>query len=97
MIQRAMVLVVTLAALLRVPDDAVKMVPIIHPDLPWFEELGLKWHGLPAVSSMCLDGGGLTYTATPFSGWYTAWLRERSIMVWMTWASSRSATCCSSC
>ncbi|MCA9705102.1 MAG: nitric oxide synthase oxygenase [Myxococcales bacterium] len=54
----------------EIPEDAVAMVPIVHPDLAWFEELGLKWHGLPAVSEMCLDGGGLTYTAAPFSGWY---------------------------
>jgi nitric oxide synthase oxygenase domain/subunit len=37
---------------------------------PWFEELGLKWYALPAVSSLVLDCGGLEYTACPFNGWY---------------------------
>lgn len=36
----------------------------------WFKELNLKWYGLPAVSSMLLEVGGLEFTACPFSGWY---------------------------
>uniref|UniRef100_A0A8C1REB2 Nitric oxide synthase n=1 Tax=Cyprinus carpio TaxID=7962 RepID=A0A8C1REB2_CYPCA len=36
----------------------------------WFKELNLKWYGLPAVSSMLLEIGGLEFTACPFSGWY---------------------------
>ncbi|XP_044541379.1 nitric oxide synthase, brain [Gracilinanus agilis] len=36
----------------------------------WFKELGLKWYGLPAVSSMLLEIGGLEFSACPFSGWY---------------------------
>lgn len=54
----------------ELPEDAIIRVPIIHPDLPWFEELGIQWHGLPAVSDMAFCAGGLTYTAAPFSGWY---------------------------
>lgn len=54
----------------EIPEETVVLVPIVHPDLSWFEELGLKWHGLPAVADMALDGGGVTYTAAPFSGWY---------------------------
>jgi nitric-oxide synthase len=45
-------------------------VAIRHPQYPWFEKLGLKWHVLPAVSRMALTAGGLTYTASPFSGSY---------------------------
>lgn len=52
------------------PQDAVLEVPIIHPSLAWFEELGLKWHALPAVSNMMLDAGGVRYPAAPFSGYY---------------------------
>lgn len=52
------------------PLDAVMEVPISHPDLEWFSELGLKWHALPAVSDMALVGGGHRYTAAPFSGYY---------------------------
>lgn len=36
----------------------------------WFKELGLKWYGLPAVSNMLLEIGGLEFSACPFSGWY---------------------------
>ena len=35
----------------------------------WFEELGLKWYALPAVSSLMLDVGGIQFTAAPFNGW----------------------------
>lgn len=53
-----------------IPQDAVLEVPIIHPTFAWFEELGLKWHALPAVSNMVLDAGGVRYPAAPFSGYY---------------------------
>lgn len=36
----------------------------------WFEELGLRWYSLPAVSGMMFDCGGLEFTAAPFNGWY---------------------------
>lgn len=52
------------------PPDAVLEVPIAHPDLPWFEELQLRWHALPMVCDMALDAGGLRYPAAPFNGWY---------------------------
>jgi len=32
--------------------------------------MGLKWYGLPAVSCMLLDCGGLEFPGIPFSGWY---------------------------
>lgn len=38
--------------------------------LDWFKDLNLKWYGLPAVSNMLLEIGGLEFTACPFSGWY---------------------------
>jgi nitric-oxide synthase len=53
-----------------IPQDAVLEVPIIHPTFAWFEELGLKWHALPAVSNMALEAGGVRYPAAPFSGYY---------------------------
>lgn len=52
------------------PRDAVLEVPLRHPDLPWFEGLGLRWHALPAIADMRLEIGGVSYTAAPFSGWY---------------------------
>jgi nitric-oxide synthase len=57
-------------AIINVPREYVLEVPIRHPRLDWFEELGLRWHANPAVSNMCLEVGGLRYTAAPFTGWY---------------------------
>lgn len=54
----------------ELPRDVVLEVPITHPRLDWFAELGLKWHALPAVSDMRMEIGGVSYTAAPFSGWY---------------------------
>jgi nitric-oxide synthase len=45
-------------------------VPITHPEYAWFEELGLRWYALPAISDMALEIGGVRYPAVPFSGWY---------------------------
>lgn len=56
--------------LFELPHDAVLEVSIVHPEFPWFASLGLKWHALPVVSDMALVGGGLRYTAAPFSGFY---------------------------
>uniref|UniRef100_A0A673HC33 Nitric oxide synthase n=1 Tax=Sinocyclocheilus rhinocerous TaxID=307959 RepID=A0A673HC33_9TELE len=56
--------------LFEIPDDLVLEVPIIHPKFEWFKALNLKWYGLPAVSNMLLEIGGLEFTACPFSGWY---------------------------
>ncbi|ESO82408.1 hypothetical protein LOTGIDRAFT_197993 [Lottia gigantea] len=54
----------------EVPPELNLEVHIKHPKYPWFEELGLKWFSLPAVSSMMFDCGGLEFTACPFNGWY---------------------------
>ncbi|XP_038619697.1 LOW QUALITY PROTEIN: nitric oxide synthase, brain [Tachyglossus aculeatus] len=56
--------------LFEIPPEMVLEVPIRHPRFPWFQDLALKWYGLPAVSSMLLEIGGLEFTACPFSGWY---------------------------
>ena len=32
--------------------------------------MDLRWYGLPAVSGMLFDCGGLEFTAAPFNGWY---------------------------
>ena len=58
--------------LFEVPDDLVTEVPIRHPDYEWFDDLELKWYGVPVVSNMRLEIGGLQYTAAPFNGWYVA-------------------------
>lgn len=51
------------------PRSAVKEVALFHGDLPWFGELGLRWHALPAIAGMWLAVGGLSYPCI-FSGHY---------------------------
>jgi nitric-oxide synthase, bacterial len=56
--------------LFPLPRDAVLEVPLVHPAHPWFAELGLRWHAVPAISGMCLEIGGVCYPCAPFNGWY---------------------------
>ncbi|WP_174361849.1 nitric oxide synthase oxygenase [Nocardia brevicatena] len=56
----------------EVPRELVDEVELAHPDYPWFIDLGLKWHTVPAVSNMDLEIGGVTYPAAPFNGWYVS-------------------------
>ncbi|WP_280637236.1 nitric oxide synthase oxygenase [Alkalihalobacillus sp. BA299] len=53
-----------------IPKDIVLEVPIVHPELDAFSKFQLKWYGVPFVSEMRLEIGGLHYTAAPFNGWY---------------------------
>ncbi|NP_001161704.1 nitric oxide synthase [Nasonia vitripennis] len=52
------------------PKEFILEVPLIHPTFDWFQNLGLKWYAVPAVSNMVFDCGGLEFTAAPFNGWY---------------------------
>ncbi|XP_067861791.1 nitric oxide synthase, brain [Heptranchias perlo] len=54
----------------EIPPELILEIPLRHPKFEWFKDLNLKWYGLPAVSNMLLDIGGLEFTACPFSGWY---------------------------
>uniref|UniRef100_A0A803SR96 Nitric oxide synthase n=1 Tax=Anolis carolinensis TaxID=28377 RepID=A0A803SR96_ANOCA len=56
--------------LFPLPPELVLEVPIRHPTLKCFEEMGLRWYALPAVSNLLLEIGGLEFPAAPFSGWY---------------------------
>ncbi|XP_067326560.1 nitric oxide synthase 3 [Anolis sagrei] len=56
--------------LFPLPPELVLEVPIKHPTLKCFEEMGLRWYALPAVSNLLLEIGGLEFPAAPFSGWY---------------------------
>ncbi|MEU9891223.1 nitric oxide synthase oxygenase [Sphaerisporangium sp. NPDC051011] len=56
--------------LAAIPGDAVLEVPLEHPAYPWFADLGLRWHAVPAISGMCLEIGGVCYPCAPFNGWY---------------------------
>ncbi|MFK4084763.1 nitric oxide synthase oxygenase [Kribbella sp. NPDC020789] len=53
-----------------VPGSAVQEVPITHPELAWFADLGLRWHAVPVISNSRLVIGGVSYPAAPFNGWY---------------------------
>jgi nitric-oxide synthase len=56
--------------LYQLDPSIVMEVPLSHPDLPWFADLGLRWHAVPAISNMRLAIGGVVYPAAPFNGWY---------------------------
>ncbi|MEV6927704.1 nitric oxide synthase oxygenase [Dactylosporangium sp. NPDC051485] len=57
-------------SLYELPEDAVWEVPIEHPELRWFAELGLRWYAIPAIANMRLNIGGVDYPLAPFNGWY---------------------------
>lgn len=54
----------------EIPKEKVMEVELIHPELPWFRDLGLRWHALPLIADMMLEMGGIEYPAAPFNGWY---------------------------
>ncbi|WP_370467340.1 nitric oxide synthase oxygenase [Pseudonocardia hydrocarbonoxydans] len=54
----------------EIPRDAVLEVPLTHPEHAWFADLRLRWHAVPAISTMPLEVGGIVYPAAPFNGWY---------------------------
>lgn len=54
----------------ELPRDKVLEVEIRHAGLPGFDELGLRWYAVPAVSGMRLEIGGIRYGGAPFNGWY---------------------------
>lgn len=53
-----------------IPQELVMEVPITHPDMPAFGDLGLRWYAVPIISDMDLVIGGIRYAAAPFNGWY---------------------------
>jgi len=54
----------------HLPEDSVMEVKISHPDLGWFSDLGIKWHAVPVISDMALEGCGWRFPAMLFSGFY---------------------------
>ncbi|MNO13838.1 Nitric oxide synthase oxygenase [compost metagenome] len=53
-----------------IPPGLVQEIPLTHPEIERFPELGLRWYSVPVVSDMLLEIGGIAYTAAPFNGWY---------------------------
>uniref|UniRef100_A0A8C7DQU1 Nitric oxide synthase, inducible n=1 Tax=Oncorhynchus kisutch TaxID=8019 RepID=A0A8C7DQU1_ONCKI len=56
--------------LYEIPPHLILEVSMEHPQHKWFQDLGLKWYALPAVSNMLMEIGGLEFPACPFNGWY---------------------------
>lgn len=56
--------------LFELPRDLVLEVPLTHPEFPAIAELGLRWHAVPAISTMRLRIGGIDHPLAPFNGWY---------------------------
>lgn len=52
------------------PPGLILEVPISHPTLPWFTELGLRWYAVPVISDMRFEAAGTVFPAAPFGGWY---------------------------
>lgn len=52
------------------PRESVVEVALTHPTMPWFAELGLRWHAVPVISNQRLHLGGIDYPAAPFNGIY---------------------------
>ncbi|HEY2494567.1 MAG TPA: nitric oxide synthase oxygenase [Paenibacillus sp.] len=53
-----------------IPKDLIMEVPIRHPDIVEFVDLGLRWYAVPIIADMMLEIGGIQYSAAPFNGWY---------------------------
>ncbi|WP_239062525.1 nitric oxide synthase oxygenase [Streptomyces sp. SID13031] len=54
----------------QLPGQAVHEVPLEHPELGWFADLGMRWHAVPVISNNRLEIGGVSYPTAPFNGWY---------------------------
>lgn len=54
----------------QLANDEIIEVSISHPDLEGIKDLAIKWYGVPIISDMRLEIGGIEYTAAPFNGWY---------------------------
>ena len=58
------------ASWFAIPEEQVLRVNLIHPEYPWFQELGLQWYAVPVISDMRLEIGGISFPCAPFNGWY---------------------------
>ena len=54
----------------ELPKTLCMEVNIKHPTIEAITNLNLKWFGLPGVSSMMFECGGLQFPGAPFAGWY---------------------------
>lgn len=54
----------------ELPKGIALEVPIRHPELDLFAGQEVRWYGVPIISDMRLEIGGISYAAAPFNGWY---------------------------
>ncbi|MBZ5200130.1 nitric oxide synthase oxygenase [Planomicrobium chinense] len=54
----------------ELPKESIIEVELEHPEISRFKELKAKWYGVPIISEMKLEIGGIHYTMAPFNGWY---------------------------
>jgi nitric oxide synthase oxygenase domain/subunit/flavodoxin len=54
----------------ELPREFVHQAPITHPRFPAFQELGLRWPTVPAITNFEMVLGGVYYTCLPFNGWF---------------------------
>lgn len=47
--------------------NVVLEVRLAHPDNPWFEKLGLRWHAVPAISDMMMVTLDEVFPCAPFN------------------------------
>lgn len=51
------------------PEEVLE-VPIEHPTVPEFKDIGMRWYAIPAISNFSVHIGGIHYGCMPFNGWY---------------------------
>lgn len=51
------------------PEEVLE-VPIEHPTVSAFKNLGMRWYAIPAISNFSVHIGGIHYGCVPFNGWY---------------------------
>ncbi|MBW4612479.1 MAG: nitric oxide synthase oxygenase [Desmonostoc vinosum HA7617-LM4] len=51
------------------PEEVLE-VPIEHPTIPEFRDMGMRWYAIPAISNFSVHIGGIHYGCMPFNGWY---------------------------
>lgn len=52
------------------PPGLIREIPLSHPALPAFSDLGLRWYAVPVVTDMAFRLAGTVFPFAPFSGWY---------------------------
>lgn len=52
------------------PPELAHQARITHPRFPKFQDLGLRWPTVPAITNFEMTLGGVSYSCAPFNGWF---------------------------